>query len=124
MAESLLAQAMEQNIQKHVDDLSIPMETLKKAKNAAVARVMSMLSKRKDPNDPTKEIEVNLSLADIEKILRIVKTELGEPITISKNENTNTEKLEAIHIVMSQKSIDEYKRDMGEDLPVEIQEAE
>ena len=77
-----------------------------------------MLAKDKDddkdgkPGDKKKKPKPELTIADIEKILRILKTELGEPVTINKNDNVNTEKLEAIHVVMSQQSIDEYKNDM------------
>lgn len=119
--KAVLDQALENSIQKEADNLEIPMATLKKAKNAAIARVINMLAKDKDddkdgkpgkPGDKKKKPKPELTIADIEKILRILKTELGEPVTINKNDNVNTEKLEAIHVVMSQQSIDEYKNDM------------
>ena len=117
--KKMLDQSIENSIQKGAKDLEIPVETLKKAKNAAVVRVINMLAKSQDDKDDNgkdgkkkKKDKPDLTIADIERILRILKTELGEPITINKNDNVNTEKLEAIHVVMSQKSIDEYKNDM------------
>lgn len=40
MADRIINEAMELNVQKQAESLAIPMDTLKKAKNAAVARVM------------------------------------------------------------------------------------
>lgn len=107
MADRIINEAMELNVQKQAESLAIPMDTLKKAKNAAVARVMWMLAKREWEDGKVEEIK--LSIADIERILRIIKTELGEPTTISKNENLNTEKIEWIHVLLWWNVIDSSK---------------
>ena len=99
----ILDRALQLNMQKQAKELELPMDTLKKAKNAAVARVMWMLAKKEW------EPEIKLSIADIEKILRFIKTELGEPTTISKNENLNTEKIEWIHVLLWWNAIDSSK---------------
>ncbi|MBO7694876.1 MAG: hypothetical protein J6T10_19850 [Methanobrevibacter sp.] len=67
----VVEEALLLNAHKQAEQLEIPMETLKKAKNAAVGRVLEMLSKPKKGQK-----KVKLSLSDIEKVLRILKTEL------------------------------------------------
>lgn len=98
LGNMVVEEALLLNAHKQAEQLEIPMETLKKAKNAAVGRVLEMLSKPKKGQK-----KVKLSLSDIEKVLRILKTELWEPITINKNENTNTEKIEGVRIIWSWK---------------------
>jgi hypothetical protein len=82
--QKILDKALEANAKKQAEQLEMPVETLKKAKYAAVAKVMKLLEK---PKDGAKEVK--LSVADMERVLKIIKTELGEPTTISKNENLN-----------------------------------
>jgi hypothetical protein len=60
------------------------MEQLSIAKKNAVTKVIKMMMDDKKP----------LDVADIERVVKIIRTEMGLPNTYSKNENLNMEKFE------------------------------
>ena len=79
---------MEKNIAKQAKEIEIPMEQLTIAKKNAVVKVIqSMMNK-------------DLDLTDLERTIKILRTEMWLPTTYNKNDNTNTEKIEWIHIIM------------------------
>jgi len=85
-----LADATQNTIKKMTRDLEIPMEQLTIAKTNAVIKVINKM----------KEMEAkDANLGDLERIIKILRTEMGLPTTYSKNENLNMEKFEWIHIV-------------------------
>lgn len=88
-ANKVLAKATEKAINKQADALEIPMEELSIAKKNAVIKVINMMMDEKNP----------LDVADIERVVKIIRTEMGLPNTYSKNENLNMEKFEWIHII-------------------------
>ncbi len=96
-----LIKATEDAIAKKASALEIPMEELSIAKKNAVTKVINMMMDDKKP----------LDVADIERVVKIIRTEMGLPNTYSKNENMNTEKIEWIHIVMWGNLIDNGKND-------------
>jgi hypothetical protein len=59
-----------------------------------------------------KMMEKDLDLTDLERTIKIIRTEMWLPTTYSKNENMNTEKIEWIHIVMWGNLIDSKKNDV------------
>ena len=85
--DKILAKALEKNALKQANELEVPIDTLKKAKKKAIIKIINYLNKELNPSD-------------MEKVVKMIKTELWEPTTYSKNENMNTEKIEWIHIVM------------------------
>lgn len=85
-----LIQATENAITKKANSLEIPMEQLSIAKKNAVIKVINMMMDEKNP----------LDVADMERVVKMIRTEMWLPNTYTKNENTNTEKIEWIHIVM------------------------
>jgi hypothetical protein len=58
-----------------------------------------------------KMMEKDLDLTDLERTIKIIRTEMWLPTTYSKNENMNTEKIEWIHIVMWGNLIDSSESD-------------
>lgn len=84
--EKILAKALEKNALKQANELEVPVDTLKKAKKKAIIKIINYLNKELNPSD-------------MEKVVKMIKTELGEPTTYSKNENLNMEKFEWIHII-------------------------
>jgi hypothetical protein len=51
----------------------------------------------------------DMDITDLERTIKIIRTEMWLPTTYSKNENMNTEKIEWIHIVMWGNLIDSSK---------------
>jgi hypothetical protein len=45
-------------------------------------------------------MNTDLDMSDLERSIKILRTEMWLPTTYSKNENMNLEKIEWIHIVM------------------------
>lgn len=84
--DKILAKALEKNALKQANELEVPVDTLKKAKKKAIIKIINYLNKELNPSD-------------MEKVVKMIKTELGEPTTYSKNENLNMEKFEWIHII-------------------------
>ena len=97
--EKVLAKAMNKAITKQANELEIPMDQLTLAKKNAVAKVMQQI------------LDKDLDIKDLETSIKILRTEMGLPTSYSKNENTNIEKIEGIHILMGGNLIDNEKND-------------
>ena len=91
--------AIERSITKQAKELEIPMNELTLAKKNAVAKVMQQI------------LDKDLDIKDLETSIKILRTEMGLPTSYSKNENTNIEKIEGIHILMGGNLIDNEKND-------------
>lgn len=79
--EKILAKVLEKKAKEEAKNLEIPVWKLKEAKKAVVGLLMKKIS------DVINE-KSNLSIKDQERILKMIKTELWEPTTISKNDTT------------------------------------
>ena len=99
MKEKILIKATQNVITKQAKELEIPMEQLTIAKKNAVVKVIQ------------KMMNTDLDMSDLERSIKILRTEMGLPTTYSKNENMNLEKIEWIHIVMWGNAIDSSKSD-------------
>lgn len=111
LKERIVQKAIQKNAEKQAKELSVPLEELMKWKKAILQLLLLQVSKYvKDSkwDDWTiKEVDVS----DAEKILKMFKTELGEPATIWANYNMNANKVEwltdeeseALDILFSQK---------------------
>lgn len=86
--EKVMNRAIERSITKQAKELEIPMNELTLAKKNAVAKVMQQI------------LDKDLDIKDLETSIKILRTEMGLPTSYSKNENTNIEKIEGIHILM------------------------
>lgn len=93
----ILEKALMDNANKQAKWLEIPMEQLSIAKKNAVIKVIKQM------------MDKDLDLVDLERTIKIIRTEMWLPTTYSKNENMNTEKIEWIHIVMWWNLIDSNK---------------
>lgn len=91
-----LIKATEDAIAKKANALEIPMEQLSIAKKNAVIKVIQMMMDEKNP----------LDVADMERVIKIIRTEMCLPNNYAKNENTNVERIEWIHILMPGSPID------------------
>ena len=101
MKEKMLAKAQENMIKKQAKELELPMEQLSIAKKNAVIKVIQMMMDKDKP----------LDMSDMERSIKIIRTEMWLPNTYTKNENLNTEKIEWIHIIMWGKPIDSGEND-------------
>jgi hypothetical protein len=97
--EKVMNRAIERSITKQAKELEIPMDQLTLAKKNAVAKVMQQI------------LDKDLDIKDLETSIKILRTEMGLPTSYSKNENTNIEKIEGIHILMGGNLIDNEKND-------------
>lgn len=95
--ERIMEKALMINANKQAKELEIPIAQLSLAKKNAVIKVIK------------KMMEADLDLTDLERTIKIIRTEMWLPTTYSKNENMNTEKIEWIHIVMWGNLIDNNK---------------
>ena len=95
----VMNRAIERSITKQAKELEIPMNELTLAKKNAVAKVMQQI------------LDKDLDIKDLETSIKILRTEMGLPTSYSKNENTNIEKIEGIHILMGGNLIDNEKND-------------
>lgn len=86
--DKILAKALEKNIAKQAKEIEIPMEQLSIAKKNAVVKVIQAMMNK------------DLDMTDLERTIKILRTEMWLPTTYNKNDNTNTEKIEWIHIIM------------------------
>ena len=90
----IVEKAIQKNAEKQAKELSIPLEELMKWKKAIIQLLLLQVSKyvrdSKWEDWAIKEIDV----WNAEKILRMFKTELGEPATIWANYNMNANKVE------------------------------
>jgi hypothetical protein len=85
--DSILEKALLLNANKQAKELEIPMEQLWLAKRNAVIKVIQQMM--------NKDMDIN----ELERTIKIIRTEMWLPTTYSKNENLNTDKIEWIHIV-------------------------
>lgn len=99
MKEKILIKATQNVITKQAKELEIPMEQLTIAKKNAVVKVIQ------------KMMNTDLDMSDLERSIKILRTEMWLPTTYSKNENMNLEKIEWIHIVMWGNPIDSKEND-------------
>lgn len=77
--QSIIDRALEERAKKDAKDLEIPLEELKKAKKAVLwllIRKITAVIKNED----------EISVSEQERLLKMIKTELWEPTTISKND--------------------------------------
>ena len=109
LKERIVQKAIQKNAEKQVKELSVPLEDLMKWKKAVLQLLLKQVSRFVNANkwEDWKDIDV----WDAEKILKMFKTELGEPATIWANYNMNANKVEwltdeeseALDILFSQK---------------------
>lgn len=95
----IVEKALLKNAEKTANSLELPMEQLTIAKKNAVIKVIQKMM----GND--------LDMADMERAIKILRTEMWLPTTYSKNENMNLEKIEWIHILMWWNAIDSSRSD-------------
>ena len=79
--ERVFNSVMKKKEKEEAKSLELSVEELKKAKKASIKLLMKKISKVIE-----KDEEVNVK--EVEKIVKIIKTELGEPTSISKNDTT------------------------------------
>lgn len=99
LKEKILAKATQNAITKQAKELELPMEQLTIAKKNAVVKVIQKMM----GND--------LDMADMERAIKILRTEMWLPNSYAKNENTNIDRIEWIHIVLWWNPIDNNKDD-------------
>ena len=80
--QKITQKALENALKKQAKELEIPMDQLSKAKKNAVIKAINVM------------MEDKLSMADSERIIRILRTEMWLPNTYSRNENINEERQE------------------------------
>lgn len=92
MKERIVEKAIRRNAEKQAKELSVPLEDLMKWKKAILQLLLKQVSKYVNANkwENWKDIDVS----DAERILKMFKTELGEPATIWANYNMNANKVE------------------------------
>lgn len=92
MKERIVEKAIQRNAEKQAKELSVPLEDLMKWKKAVLQLLLKQVSRFVNANkwEDWKDIDV----WDAEKILKMFKTELGEPATIWANYNMNANKVE------------------------------
>lgn len=96
MKEKMLAKATQNVIAKQAKELELPMEQLTIAKKNAVVKVIQ------------KMMWNDLDMADMERAIKILRTEMWLPNSYAKNENTNIDRIEWIHIVLWWNSIEKW----------------
>ena len=83
----IMEKALLLNANKQAKELEIPMEQLWMAKRNAVIKVIQQMMNK------------DMDISELERTIKIIRTEMWLPTTYSKNENLNTDKIEWIHIV-------------------------
>lgn len=78
----ILQKALERKANEEAKSLEIPVDQLMKAKKAVIWLFMQKLDKT------LKDKEADFNVKEFEKILKVIKTELGEPTNISKTDAT------------------------------------
>ena len=78
----ILEKALEKRAKEEAKNLEIPVDKLMKAKKAVIWLFMQKVEKELLQKDP------NINVKEFDKILKIIKTELGEPTNISKTDAT------------------------------------
>ena len=95
----IMEKALLKNAEKTANSLELPMEQLTIAKKNAVVKVIQKMM----GND--------LDMSDMERAIKILRTEMWLPNSYAKNENTNIDRIEWIHIVLWGNPIDNSKDD-------------
>ena len=80
--DKILQKALERRAKEEAKNLEIPVDKLMKAKKAVIWLFMQKVEKELLQKDP------NINVKEFDKILKIIKTELGEPTNISKTDAT------------------------------------
>lgn len=80
--DKILQKALERRAKEEAKNLEIPVDKLMKAKKAVIWLFMQKVEKELWQKDP------NINVKEFDKILKIIKTELGEPTNISKTDAT------------------------------------
>lgn len=109
--EKIVEKAIERNAEKQAKELQVPLEDLMKWKKAILQLLLKQVSRYVKSNQEDKD-PLDIDVWDAEKIMKMFKTELWEPATISSNFNINTNKVEwltdeeseALDVLMSWKS--------------------
>lgn len=78
----VLEQVLERRAKEEAKNLEIPVDKLMKAKKAVIWLFMQKVEKELQQKEP------NVNVKEFDKILKIIKTELGEPTNISKTDAT------------------------------------
>lgn len=95
----IVEKALLKNAEKTANSLELPMEQLTIAKKNAVVKVIQ------------KMMWSDLDMTDMERAIRILRTEMWLPNSYAKNENTNIDRIEWIHIILWWNPIDNKKWD-------------
>ena len=82
----ILQKALERRAKEEANSLEIPIDQLMKAKKAVISLFMNKLNKVL--NQQKKDEDADFNVKEFEKILKVIKTELGEPTNISKTDAT------------------------------------
>lgn len=93
LKEKALEKAIKKTVTKQANALEIPMEQLSLAKKNAVVKVIQQMMNK------------DLNMHDLDRTIRILRTEMWLPVTYTKSENLNIEKVEWIHIIMWAKPV-------------------
>ena len=93
LKEKALEKALQKSVAKQAKELEIPMDQLTIAKKNAVVKVIQKMMNK------------DLDMPDLERTIKILRTEMWLPVTYTKNENYNIEKVEWIHIIMWAKPV-------------------
>jgi hypothetical protein len=88
LKEKALEKAIKKTVTKQANALEIPIEQLSLAKKNAVVKVIQQMMNK------------DLNMHDLDRTIRILRTEMWLPVTYTKSENLNIEKVEWIHIIM------------------------
>lgn len=80
--DKILQQVLERRAKEEAKNLEIPVDKLMKAKKAVIWLFMQKVEKKLSQKEP------NINVKEFDKILKIIKTELGEPTNISKTDAT------------------------------------
>lgn len=82
----ILEKALEKRAKEEAKSLEIPIDQLMKAKKAVISLFMNKLNKVLAQQKKDEDADFNVK--EFEKILKVIKTELGEPTNISKTDAT------------------------------------
>ena len=93
LKEKALEKAIKKTVTKQANALEIPIEQLSLAKKNAVVKVIQQMTNK------------DLNMHDLDRTIRILRTEMWLPVTYTKSENLNIEKVEWIHIIMWAKPV-------------------
>lgn len=93
LKEEALEKAIKKSVTKQANALEIPIEQLSLAKKNAVVKVIQQMMNK------------DLNMHDLDRTIRILRTEMWLPVTYTKSENLNIEKVEWIHIIMWAKPV-------------------